>query len=67
MAQELPSPLACVPSNPGVVATQMLDKVYGSSSLAQLHGRSVEEWVESAGPFILSLNRQHNGKSLTIP
>ena len=65
MALELPEPLACVPLNPGIIDTAMLQTCFGEQA-ASLH-RSPEEWAETACPFILSIDRSQNGSSLTAP
>ena len=63
MAMELPAPLACIPLNPGVISTDMLQTVFGDS--AKLYAKP-EQWVNQAGPLILSLNRRVNGKSIDV-
>ena len=63
LAMELPSPLACIPLNPGVIHTEMLATVFGKS--ASLH-ENPDQWVNRAGPLILSLSRKVNGKSIDI-
>lgn len=65
MALELPEPLTCVPLNPGIIDTAMLQTCVGEQA-ASLH-RSPEEWAETACPFILSIDRSQNGRSLTAP
>jgi len=64
MAAELPAPLAAVPLNPGVIATEMLAKCWGDESKAF---PTAEDWVQRAAPFILQLGRKDNGHSLTVP
>ena len=64
LSQELPSPLACVPLNPGTIDTEMLENFFGDRAR---HSRSPKEWAKSAGPFLLSLDRSSNGKQLTAP
>ena len=63
MAMELPAPLACIPLNPGVIYTDMLQTVFGDS--AQLYAKP-EQWVNQAGPLILNLDRRVNGKSIDV-
>ena len=65
MALELPPPLTCVPLNPGVIDTPMLQTTFGKRGAAM--NRTPEEWAETACPFILSINRSQNGSSLTAP
>lgn len=64
LAQELPEGVACVPVNPGVIHTRMLDVCFGEAA-ADYPGP--KEWSRVAVPFLLKLNRQHNGKSVTVP
>ena len=64
VAQELPPPLAAIPVNPGVIDTGMLRISFGSA--AAFYWKPTE-WAKVAAPFILGLNRQDNGKSLTVP
>ena len=65
LALELPAPLTCVPLNPGVINTPMLQICFGKEGAA-MH-RTPEEWAETACPFILSINHSQNGRSLTAP
>ena len=65
MALELPEPLTCVPINPGLINTAML-QISDGKEAASLE-RSPEEWAETACPFILSIDRSQNGNSLTAP
>jgi len=64
LAQELPSPLAAIPLNPGIINTDMLKSCFGSSAN---NYPSPEEWAKKAVPFLLALNRSHNGQQLTVP
>ncbi|XP_065066210.1 uncharacterized protein LOC135692102 [Rhopilema esculentum] len=61
LALELPAPMACVPLNPGVINTEMLQTTLGSS--AKYH-MTPKTWAKSAGDLILSIDRSFNGKSL---
>ncbi len=63
MAQELPDPMACIPLNPGIIATDMLAKVFGDESEQY---PTAEEWGKIAAPFILKLGRAENGQSVTV-
>ena len=65
MALELPDPLTCVPLNPGLINTAML-QICDGKEVASLE-RSPEEWAETACPFILSIDRPQNGSSLAAP
>lgn len=63
LAQELPSGMAAIPLNPGVIHTDMLDICFGDE--AQNY-TSIDEWVEIAAPFILNFSRKDNGEPKTV-
>jgi NAD(P)-dependent dehydrogenase (short-subunit alcohol dehydrogenase family) len=64
LAQELPSGLAAIPLNPGIIDTDMLRSCFGDEAG---HYPSAEEWAKRAVPFILKLGRRDNGQSLSVP
>lgn len=64
MAQELPDPMACIPLNPGVIATDMLAQAWGEESK---NYPTAEEWGRVAAPFILTLGRAENGRPVSVP
>lgn len=64
LAQELPSGMAAVPLNPGVIDTDMLRGTFGDEAG---NYPTPEEWVKSAVPFILALDAEDNGKAATVP
>ena len=64
LAMDLPPPLTCVPLDPGMINTAMTQEVFGGGQAQRL--RSPSQWAAQACPFILSINRRHNGQSLTI-
>ncbi len=64
LAQELPSGMAAVPFNPGIIHTDMLRSTFGPSA-ADFPGP--EEWAARAVPFIESLGPKDNGKPLSAP
>ena len=64
LAEELPSGLAAVPLNPGVINTAMLQSCFGDSAAAY---RDAEGWAETAVPFLLEIDASDNGKQLTAP
>ena len=64
LAQELPSGLAAVALNPGIINTEMLQSCFGSSASGYL---SPVEWAQSAVPFLLKLGPGDNGMPLTAP
>lgn len=63
-AQELPSGLAAVALNPGIINTEMLQSCFGGSASGYL---SPAKWAKSAVPFLLTLGPGDNGQQLTVP
>ncbi len=64
MAAELPDGIAAVALNPGVINTDMLQSCFGGA--ADNHGDATS-WAKQAVPYLLSLNADHNGQSLSAP
>lgn len=64
MAQELPSGMAAISFNPGVINTEMLQAFFGSSAASYL---SPASWAKTAVPFLLKLGPGDNGKQLDAP
>ncbi len=64
LAQELPSGMAAVALNPGIIHTDMLDSCFGDMAA---HYPGPDTWAKRAFPYILALGPQHNGQSLTVP
>lgn len=64
LAAELPSRMAAVPLNPGIINTDMLQSCFGKAASSY---PSPEVWAKKAVPFILKLTAQDSGKSLTVP
>ena len=64
LANELPSGMAAVPLNPGIIHTEMLESCFGSHASAY---PSPEQWAERAVPFILDFTAADNGKPHTVP
>lgn len=64
LAQELPSGLAGVAVNPGIINTEMLRSCFASG--AAEHPQPAE-WAKRAGPFLLGLTAKDNGRSLDVP
>ncbi|HXI73754.1 MAG TPA: SDR family NAD(P)-dependent oxidoreductase [Verrucomicrobiae bacterium] len=64
LAQELPSGMAAMPLNPGIINTDMLQSCFagGASSYP-----TAKEWARTAVPFLLRINAADNGKQLTVP
>lgn len=65
LAQELPAPLVCAALNPGLINTEMLQGNFDKQFTNQQ--RNADEWARDVCPFILSINRNHNGRQLTAP
>lgn len=63
LAQELPSGMAAIPLNPGIIDTEMLRSCFGGSASSY---PSPEEWAKMAVPFLLKLGPDDNGKPLTV-
>lgn len=63
LAQELPSGLAAIPVNPGIIDTDMLRSCFGDGAGSY---PTPEQWAKKAAPFFLSLGPRQNGQSLTV-
>lgn len=63
LAQELPSGLAAIPVNPGIIDTDMLRSCFGDGAGSY---PTPEQWAKKAVPFFLSLGPRNNGQSLTV-
>ena len=64
LAQELPSGMAAVALNPGIINTEMLRSCFGGSASSY---PSPEQWAKVAVPFLLKLDAKDNGRPLTVP
>lgn len=64
LSQELPSGLAAVALNPGIINTEMLRSCFGGSASSY---PTPERWATTAVPFLLRLGPGDNGKQLTAP
>lgn len=64
LAQELPSGMAAVALNPGVINTEMLRSCFGGSASSY---PTPEQWAGTAVPFILAIKPEDNGRPLTAP
>jgi NAD(P)-dependent dehydrogenase (short-subunit alcohol dehydrogenase family) len=64
LAQELPSGMAAVALNPGVIDTDMLRSCFGGSASSY---SKPNEWAKRAVPFLLNISPRDNGKPLTAP
>jgi len=63
LAEELPSGMACIPLNPGIIHTQMLESCYGAAAPSF---PGPEEWSRHAVPYILQLGPKDSGQSLSV-
>ena len=63
LSQELPSGLSVVAVSPGVVETDMLRSCWGESAAAS---PSPDTWAIGATDFLLLLDVEHNGQSLSV-
>jgi len=63
LAQELPSGMAAIPLNPGIINTEMLQSAFGGSSNSY---PKAADWAKVAVPFLLQLGPADNGKQLEI-
>lgn len=63
LAQELPSGMAAIPLNPGIIDTDMLRRCFGAEA-----GQypPAAEWAKRAVPYVLKLNHAGNGQSLSV-
>ncbi|MBD1878404.1 SDR family oxidoreductase [Coleofasciculus sp. FACHB-T130] len=64
LAQELPSGMAAIPLNPGIIHTDMLEVCFGEEAAAYT---AVKDWVKKAVPFLLQMAPKDNGVPLTVP
>jgi NAD(P)-dependent dehydrogenase (short-subunit alcohol dehydrogenase family) len=64
LAQELPSGMAAIPLNPGIIDTEMLRSCFGEGAGSY---PKPEEWAQRTVPFLLGLGPRQNGRSLTAP
>ncbi len=63
LAQELPSGVAAIPLNPGIIHTTLLESCFGGSA-SQFP--SPQQWARDAVPFLLGLTAAENGQPLTV-
>lgn len=64
LAQELPSGMAAVALNPGIINTDMLRSCFGGSASSY---PSPEEWAKVSVPFLLKITTGDNGRPLNVP
>jgi NAD(P)-dependent dehydrogenase (short-subunit alcohol dehydrogenase family) len=63
LADELPSGMAAIPLNPGIINTDMLRTSFGAGAKGY---PSAAEWAKTAVPWLLGLGAKDNGCSLTV-
>ena len=63
LSQEIPSGMAAVPLNPGIIDTDMLRSCFGGSSSSY---PSPSRWAKTAVPFLLNINAKDNGRQMTV-
>ncbi|MFT5326404.1 MAG: NAD(P)-dependent dehydrogenase (short-subunit alcohol dehydrogenase family) [Planctomycetaceae bacterium] len=63
LAQELPSGMAAIPLNPGIINTELLQSCFGSGAA---HYPYPDEWSRYAVPYILGIRPSQNGQSLSV-
>jgi len=64
LAQDLPSGMAAVAFNPGVINTAMLQSCFGEAAATY---PDPVQWAERAVPYLLELGPSENGASVTAP
>lgn len=64
LAQELPTGMAAVALNPGIINTEMLRSCFGGSASSF---PTADEWAIKAVPFLLQLSSHDNGQPLSVP
>lgn len=63
LALELPSGMAAVPLNPGIIDTDMLRSCFGDSAGGF---PTAAKWARKAVPLLVALSGKDNGQSLTV-
>lgn len=63
LAQELPSGMAAIPLNPGIINTELLRTCFGEGAA---HYPAPDEWSRFAVPYILGIRPSQNGQSLSV-
>lgn len=63
LAQELPTGMAAIPLNPGVIDTDMLRAAWSDGAASY---PKAEAWAKVAAPYILQLGPKDNGKSASV-
>ena len=63
LSSELPSGMAAVALNPGIIDTDMLRSAWGEGASAY---PDPGEWAKSAVPFLENLTVRHNGQAVSV-
>lgn len=63
LAEEIPTGMAAIPLNPGVIDTDMLRTAWSDGAAAY---PKAAVWARQAAPYILALGPKDNGRSLTV-
>lgn len=63
LSRELPSGMAAVPLNPGIIDTDMLRSSFGGSASSY---PAPAEWAKTAVPFLLKIGPADNGRQMTV-
>ena len=63
LASELPTGMAAVPLNPGVIDTDLLRSCWADGAASY---PKAEQWAKTAVPFILKLGPKQNGQSVSV-
>jgi len=63
LSQELPSGMAAIPLNPGIIDTDMLRSCFGGSSGTY---PAPAEWAKTAVPFLLKISPADNCRQMTV-
>ena len=64
LAAELPSGMAAVALNPGIIDTDILRSCFGEASASYVDPTT---WARRAVPFILDIGPSENGRPLSVP
>lgn len=64
LAEELPSGMAAVAVNPGIINTDMLQSCFGEAAGSYPDARA---WARRAAPFLLGLGPNDNGRPASVP
>ncbi len=64
LANDLPSGMASIALNLGVIHTEMLESCFGDAAASYPNAKT---WAKTAVPFILNMTDVDNGSSVTVP